>query len=257
MLSRSGPLSFSQIQAEFGDQDNPDTAAISLGEYYRNGPNVPEEKVGSYVQTGTSLQWQPPGGLLSYHNGIVVSPGLGVGAAFVLNTGIVQIQRYWRDIDADADPPLCPPNRVGLLGRGGGETFAELGNTSYPRTDLQIYFVNNQEVGRFERPNWPKSSGYQTGVAGFSLQSGRMAPSGYSVAGPNINLRSAPAGTGFFGSNPYGGSYKVTYIKYKELRNVSTSVTINTKVDINQTVPDQGNPIKFPDNYYGTTNKTS
>jgi len=245
-LKISGPLKFSQLQAEFGDQDDPDTAAISLGEYYRNGPNVPRKFDGSYVYQGPVTKLFSP----EQFNGIVLSPGLGVLANFVLNTGVVQVRRYWRQMDADAIPPLCPQSQVGKLGRGGGEAYQELGSTSIPATDQEIWFFDNQEIARYNRPDWKQEVYINT-----NSYKGYMGKSNNNSLYINQNLPSAGPGTGFAGTNPYGGSYRVDHRWY--YKTVIGDITVNDVRNINTGVPNQGNAITLPDNFYGTTNKTS
>ena len=240
-LDDNGPLKFSELQTEFGDQDS--QPAISLGEYYRNGPNVPTTRTGSsQVSSWTRLP-------IIYRTGTddVFAATPQIRPLYIMQ-GIVFVERYWRDIDV-TDGDISSSFRVGNTGRGfDGQAFGQAARDN----DVALWFWEGQLEATITRGSgdWSKSrfirSSDGTGnTLGWTSSSGntQTRQDDDAVVADNTNS------LGSF--NPFGGSYKVNYGQLQRYRTstVSTSTNINTKIPLTN----EG-AITLPDDFYGGTN---
>jgi len=228
-LDDNGKLSFSQLQTEFGDQDS--QPAISLGEYYRNGPNVPTTRAGSTVVSSwplLAIKRDPVQDYLEVN-------GSGIWPLYI-QEGIISVRMYWRNIDATNG--LCTPNQVSQ-GRFRGD---EVQFWNWEGIRVKTVYSNYGD------------SAFVTSADGSRT---RLYPSINYQTGEDRrddNANPVQADFDFTGSggvnNPFGGSYKTVYRRFQ----INVSSTVSTSTNINTKIPNTNNPIKFPDNYYGGTN---
>jgi hypothetical protein len=233
-LDNNGKLSFSQIQTEFGDQD--DQPAISLGEYYRDGLNVPTTRAGSKTVTNWPLLDLLRDPVQNYleQAGSLVWP-------LYIQQGIVRVRMYWRTIDFTNG--LCTEYQVGRQFR---DDYPVAAWWFWEGILVERRYDNNTNYGN------PKTVTSNDGSRTTLYQSNNFFGA-ENRRDDNANPIQPPfSNTGSGGQpwNPFGGSYYADYRRYQ----VRERIQVPTSTDINTKIPITNNPIKFPDNYYGGTN---